>query len=790
MLAVMISVVCLVSPALAIPEFKDTVEKYPNGVYTDYWTASGSSEWVISVIQYPTAYPSSHSLRAYARLDKEYGIKSLTTNDFVYENYVSFNVRNRYANRVTLSFAMSLVDGAGNIVATKEFTHSGTSIGQTVFEIVSVGEDVYLYQDGVSLGPINNALYSSNEQYKLQFGFRGNTGLSSTTCYVIIDDISTESCVGINPSWNEFQSTLECSYRIQGLAQHPDHDYTISLVSLTAANAGIINTTTLSNSTYANFITWSIPTLLGENYGLYMVELNMDSTQLDYDIFVYSLSTDPIEYPDALFTAISNVNMNIYDGGMNGGLKYAGTPAYIMTDTGGGLYNVSYSLVNTPYAFTATISSLYGNEYVNATPVTFSSLSNYYSVSLDGSSIGTTDGMTYDYNITDWSNYTIHIFSFTPDLTKPGVYGYVRDLSTNDGIHGAVVTIANDTTSGTLSTDENGYYYYTSGIAVNETYTVSAARSGYTKSDSYSFTTSPSLTSRKDIYLDPIASDGSGIYYSPHYVRFIVTDKYLFERYYGANVTISGTNVTTTMQTTGTDGACGFQMMENIRYAINTVYGSINQTDYIFPTENSYFIVLDATGTSLLPDSQFYEICNITIVKSEVNSSHATITATYNDTGTGTNSVYFELGQTYSNNNTLNVMETSSVGAGNMTYVFTVQDYVGEDYIIKAVIDHDSFGDVEKHYGINFPGSALPFTGNMMVALVVLIFFVVAMQWGKADAHMGAVLICGLGWWFYYLDIFESMGDATNVVIGVGLGLATVYAVLSMINKKRDEGGI
>jgi len=255
-------------------------------------------------------------------------------------------------------------------------------------------------------------------------------------------------------------------------------------------------------------------------------------------------------------------------------------------------------------------------------------------------------------------------------------------------------------------------------------------------------------------------------------------------------VTISGTNVTTTTQTTGTDGACSFQMTESTRYAVNTMYGSINQTDYITPTENSYYIILDATGTSLLPTSQFYEVCNITITKNEVNSSHATITATYNDTGTGTNSVYFVLGQTHENNNTLNVMETSSVGAGNMTYVFTVQDYVGEDYIVKAIIDHDRFGDVEKYYGINFPGSALPFTGNMMVALVVLIFFVVAMQWGKADAHTGAVLICGLGWWFYYLDIFDSLGTATNAVIGVGLGLATVYAVLSMINKKRDEGGI
>jgi hypothetical protein len=395
---------------------------------------------------------------------------------------------------------------------------------------------------------------------------------------------------------------------------------------------------------------------------------------------------------------------------------------------------------------------------------------------------------TWSYEITDWTNITNHIFSFSPDLTVPGVYGYVKDVSTQAAIQSATVTVVGPNSTQYVYTDENGFYYLTNGMELNEQYTVSAAKSGYTQGVSFTVSTTAGATTRKDLLLDALAST-DGVYYANHYVRFVVTDKYLYERY-DASVTISGTDVATETQQTGSDGACGFEMTENIRYAVNTVYGSINQTDYIFPTESSYYIVLDVAGTSLLPASQFYEVCNITIAKNEVNSSHATITATYTDTGSGTNSVYFVLGQTYENNNTLNEMETSSVGAGNMTYVFTVRDYVGEDYVIKAVIDHDSFGAIEKYYGINFPGSALPFTGNMMVVLVVVVFFVVAMQWGKADAHTGAVLICGLGWWFYYLDIFERLGSATNTMIGVGLGLATVYAILGMINKKRDEGGI
>lgn len=889
----------------------DDVERYPTGSYTNYWTytsTSASEYYSASVIADPTL-AENHVLKirvlARAMYPASGTAAALTSNSNVTFNinYISFIMDTCYYSGGNIKLRYLKPDGTQIF----EWAPSSTWESGHKYEFIKSGDTtIQIYEDGVFV----TSVYTSvpwEDNVRIQFYIFANSG----EAYAYIDDITDTSMIGTPPRITESVDNFVYTWSAQLMRSYLDSDYTVSLYSLTnSENSGLVRTWNIpegDNASTSEYGYVSIPrhSIIGNNFGLYLLEMTRDGEILADTYFMYDSLSNPIGYPETLFMGTADVSADIRDTANNGGLIRPGGSVYLYAEDGEGTgkYPVSFELKNTPYNFRAEFKSVYGNELINSSTVTFKSLTNNYFVSVDGKSLspskaaGTltfsgnvTDGETvtvgsdvyefessggvagsniqvnigenvsvsasnlaakinangteavsasselavvtitaddfgstgnniattetcanaefeavklsggddgstvtsdtWSYELTDWTNYTSHVFQFSPDLTQPGVYGYVKDLSTEQPLHGAKVTISNDTSSQIVTTDETGFYYLTEGMAINSAYTISAARSGYLATDKFAISTKASATSRKDLYMDPVASDGSGIYYSPHYVRFVVTDKYLFERYSGANVTISGTNATTTTQMTGADGVCGFLMTESTRYAINTVYGSINQTDYITPTENSYFIILDAVGASLLPTSQFYETCNITITKNEVNSSHATITATYSDTGTGTNSVYFVLGQTYSNNNTLNVMETSNVGTGNMTYTFTVQDYVGEDYVIKAVVNHDSFGYVEKYYGINFPGSALPFKGNMIIALVVLVFFVVAMQWGKADAHMGAVLICGLGWWFYYLDIFEKLGSATNTVIGVGLGLATVYAVLSMINKKRDEGGI
>lgn len=795
--------------------FEDTVERYPTGAYTDYWTYSSSYDKspyaTHSLAKGVTSHPfvsnnnvlyMQSTVGWYNYINpKCFTYQSLTSKYNIDDSYFSFIVVDNSSipdrTPYNLSYHNDLV--VTYLRPTDDYVLCDVRIIMSPghkYEIIKSGDNkVSLYDNGVKKSDINyNTAYTDGVvKPKITYEWGSDDVDATTTGYVYIDDISTSSCIGIPTLTNEGVNDFSFTWSSQLMRSYSDQ-HKISLYSLSNPNnAGLIKTWDLENSPEFGEISDDRGDVLGSNFGLYMLEMSRGSDILTDQYFYYDQLSNPNGFPELLFLGESSVKTEIRDDNYNGGEIAGGGSVYLYPKIKeDAAYNFTYNILEAPYKIQTELTTVYNNTPINSTTIYYTGLSNQnYIISVDGADTGSTNGAdTFSHTFTDWGTEKNHTISFAPDYSIAGVWGEVKNSETQQGIKSATVSVSDENFSKTLYTDDNGLFYLTTGMEPGKTYTITVSKTGYTTPPSQTTITVDGSTTRQDFYMDKIPGvDGEGIYYSPHNVRFVVTDRYLFERY-DANVTISGENVTTETQRTGTDGVCVFKMTENTRYEIVTEYNGMKQTDYISPIEYSYYIILDATGTSLLPTSQFYETCSITITKNEVNSSHATITTTYSDTGTGTNSVYFVLGQTYENNNTLNVMETSNVGTGNMTYTFTVQDYVGEDYVIKVVVNHDSFGDVEKYYGINFPGSALPFKGNMIIALVVLVFFVVAMQWGKADAHMGAVLICGLGWWFYYLDIFEKLGSATNTVIGVGLGLATVYAVLSMINKKRDEGGI
>lgn len=661
-------------------------------------------------------------------------------------------------------------------------------------EIVFSSSTVDLFRNGELIQSVVNPGIAQSDTVRLTFGVTAG-GYFQKSMY--IDDITTSSMIGISKLCYESKTNITFTWSSQLMRSYQTQQR-IDLYSLTNPNnAGIVKTWNIpqeddSTTSEHGYISFSRSEVIGDNFGLYLLEMSRGSDVLTDQYFYFDQLANPTGYPEILFIGESSVKTEIRDENHNGGEIQGGGAVYLYPKIKeDAAYNFTYNILEAPYKIKTELTTVYNNTPINSTTINFSGLSNQnYKISVDGADTGSTNGTdTFSHTFSDWSTEKNHIISFAPDYTIAGVWGEVKNSETQQGIKSATVSISGANFSKTLYTDDNGLYYLTKGMEPGKTYTITVSKTGYTTPPSQTAITADGSTTRQDFYMDKIPGvDGEGIYYSPHNVRFVVTDRYLFERY-DANVTISGENVTTETQRTGTDGVCVFKMSENTRYEIVTEYNGMKQTDYISPIEYSYYIILDATKTSLLPTSQFYEMCNITITKNELNSSHAEIAVSYSDNGSDTNSVYFTLGKT-DGNNTMSAIETSPTGNGNMTYTFVVHDYTGEDYVVKVNVDHNKFGNVEKQYGVNFPGSKLPFTGNAIIALCVLIFFVVAMQWGKADAHMGAVLICGLGWWFYYLDIFRKLGDGTNAVIGTGLGLATVYAILSMINRKRDEGGI
>lgn len=792
--------------------FEDTVERYPSGECTDYWTTSSSrtdtrphhpdSYHSMSIHQAPDPRGISNTVLKLTETLYDWGYhtatgKARTTDADISPNYIAFNLISYTPGS---GFYVTIYK-SGTTEALIEFSSTDPTI-DAKYELIKSGSYYNVYQNGALVSSITSTAPDYTGNVDIEFSLSVLMSVPYQTPVKVssvayIDDITDGSCIGIPKIINEAMDNFTYTWSSQLMRSYTSPQ-TISLYSLSnPANAGLIKTWNIphdddpASSEFGHF-SLSRADTLGSSFGLYLLEMTRGEDILTDQYFYYDQLSSPNGYPELLFLGESSVKTEIRDDNNNGGEIQGGGSVYLYPEIReDATYNFTYNILEAPYKIKTELTTVYNNTAINSTTIHYTGLSNQnYKISVDGADAGSTNGAdTFSHTFTDWGTEKNHIISFAPDYTIAGVCGEVKNSETQQGIKSATVSISGANFSKTLYTDDNGLFYLTKGMEPGKTYTITVSKTGYTTPPSQTAITVDGSTTRQDFYMDKIPGvDGEGIYYSPHNVRFVVTDRYLFERY-DANVTISGENVTTETQRTGTDGVCVFKMTENTRYEIVTEYNGMKQTDYISPIEYSYYIILDATKTSLLPTSQFYEMCNITITKNELNSSHAEIAASYSDTGSDTQSVYFTLGKT-DGNNTMNALETSPTGNGNMTYTFVVQDYIGEDYVVKVNVDHNKFGNVEKQYGVNFPGSKLPFTGNAIIALCVLIFFVVAMQWGKADAHMGAVLICGLGWWFYYLDIFRKLGDGTNAVIGTGLGLATVYAILSMINRKRDEGGI
>ncbi len=390
----------------------------------------------------------------------------------------------------------------------------------------------------------------------------------------------------------------------------------------------------------------------------------------------------------------------------------------------------------------------------------------------------------------EWSEtFTFSITVTPPSIPGNNIYGVVYE-STASGykeIGNAIVTISNDTYYDSLVTASTGYYFF-DGLANNTTYYIVATKDGYENSQIIPVTTKINESINKDIILQLI--EGQGQYYENHYVRFIVTDTSL-SRTYAANIKIFEGDSTTSKydKDVGADGAASFLLDQQLRYRIETTYDSQTQIDYITPSETEYYIFLEwiDEGTSFLPAKQFYQDVNITITK---NDDTGQVSIYYNDSLLETNSLKFQIGQV-NNNGTFILIDESAefLSTDIKSHVFTVTDYVGEDYQVRVIIDHDSFGKITKTYGVSFPGSNLPF-GRGVAYLCVFILMITGMQFSANDCNSGAILICGLASLMWYMDIFNVFGAGINTLMGVGLGMAVIYSILKYINDKRMTEGL
>lgn len=384
---------------------------------------------------------------------------------------------------------------------------------------------------------------------------------------------------------------------------------------------------------------------------------------------------------------------------------------------------------------------------------------------LDGS------GNTLD---TATSTFTI---SQTIDLGSTSVAGNIYEIisGVNTPISNVKVTLYNDTVSYDYITSSNGYYQFT-GLANSTTYNMVAVKNGYEDSTLNVFTSVNGSTVTKNILMQ---KEQAPNYIMPHYVRFTVRSL-LGGVYEGVLVTVYEGNSATPLftQTTGSDGAVGFELSENIRYRL-TLYSesdNINTVYQVTPTKSEYNIYVSLTGSSHQTDAGLIlygmhidgNQLNVTWQDTSGLTSLVEVTIKNRD-----DSIAYYLNSTDSEGFLLQDVNTTE----NLTYIVELKIQTAgldETFIRTHILTFES--GVRPAFNLGFSAS----WQSAFLASLSLIFL--AVIFGSGNAHVGAILV-SLGGLFH---IFVTGWIPASVLTVAMAFIAVIVSVVFYMRKGED----
>jgi hypothetical protein len=719
--------------------FQDDVESYSS--YATYYTTSNL--WAASVVNDPLGIPdnsvlamrSSNTIAGYLvpsyTLDPSYF-------SFIFHGASDAGGLCIQIRRPTDSAVMATIT---DIVTTTTHSNDFNKI-----EVLEVEDTFTVYVDGVYLKSAYNAYPTWEGEVKFCPGWRRISPASSSYGYV--DDLTDSSVIGTATTHSEAEENFTFTWSAQLLRSY-ETQYTISMYSLSNPdNAGKviewdIPQDSLSSAVEHGYISFNRASTLGPNFGLYLFEISRGSVILTDVYVMYSSLASPQNLPEILLLAESDVSAEIRDDSNNGGEIAGGGSVYLYpAEITGGVYNVSYNILETPYSIQAELTKIYNTTDLDGTNLLFSGLSsmNYY-VSVDGTAINGTNGSdTWNYTVI-WDTLESHIVTFAPDYTLPGVYGYIKNSETQAALKSSTVSISNGSFTKYLFTDNNGMYYLTKEMSTGS-YNVTASKSGYTSSVPYQVTTQNGSTTRQDIWLDPI--EGAGVYYAAHDVTFTVLE-YWYSSVGLQDVTYTvydDENETVKTGITGTKGTFSVKDMDQgIKYTIVLTYNGNTYTEYIEPGLTEYNLVLNKEG----------------IVHEYYNNW---LTLTYAETP-GNVSVIYDSNKTITeasltvtaSNGTIVQAETLNTTSGTFTFSFT-----DGDYTLQFNIEASDGSTASQVWTISYPSQVTLFPASYPTWLkntlfvAIIIIFLLAFGKSKNDIACGAVaVLTSLGYYFQWL---------------------------------------
>ena len=746
--------------------FEDSCERYPSGAYTDYWdytltgagtSWSGSAE-LAPYVEIPTTAIKITAMGSGSSLSSTWGVgySSIMLNESVSPEYFSFIFLDGYdglysqysysinANLAGLYIQVYEDDGATQLASYQTLT----TTDNVKYEVIKSGSYFDIYANGVLISSLVNSApgYSGDVKYKVMVAAVGarNTPITRS---IYVDDFSTGSIIGIPEVINDGSTNLVFTWSSQ-LMRNYETQHEISLYSLTAGNAGLISNWDIpesdnSSSSEYGYFTMNRNTLLGENFGLYLLEITRGSLVVYDQYFYHDQLADPIGYPELLFSGGADVEADIRDQNYNGGIISSGGSVYLYpTVTEDGIYNFSYNILEISSSFDASLTKMYNNTPLNETNINFTGLAgqNYY-ISLNGEDIGGTNSSNTWNTSLSWDSVNTNILSFNPDYTLPGAWGYVKNSETQNPLKSATVTISNGSKTFYLYTDSNGQYYKTVDMGVGS-YNISAAKSGYTSSVPYTVTTQNGSTTRQDLFLDPVS--GSGVYYAAHDVTFTVLE-YWYSSVGLPEVTYTvydDENETVKTGLTGTKGTFSVKdMNQGIKYTIVLTYNGTTYTEYIEPGLTEYNLVLNKEGI-------IHEYYNnwLTLTYAETTNN---VTVLYDSNKTITEA---SLTVTASNGT---IVQSDTLNTTSGTFVFNFTD---GDYILQFDIEASDGSTASQAWSISsppevtlFPASYPTWLKNTLFVAIIIIFLL-AFGKSKNDIACGAVaVLTSLGYYFEWL---------------------------------------
>jgi len=422
------------------------------------------------------------------------------------------------------------------------------------------------------------------------------------------------------------------------------------------------------------------------------------------------------------------------------------------------IYNATWSDTNTSsttgfYIFEELTN---GSYTVNATKTDYQNSDEY--------SVDTNNGSWLAQNILMYG-----IYDLTIRAQDSATDGYITSFSVDY--------------NGVISTTTNGSILYsdlTYGL-----YTFSISSTGY-----YSVSEDILVDSTKTETIQLTQTDS--IYYTPHYVKFIVWG--VSGYYSGVAVSVYEYGDTTTKYTgvTGSDGSVTFKLYETQRYTITFVDASqgINREMDVYPADTEYLIFISSTGSWTTFDEPIHDVIGIEVSTEIINSTHAYVNVSYTDSMSETTAATVYLNQSNSSDPYNQTVIDSQGGlTNNWIHSFIVEDYEGEGYYIHVVATHTTYGTIDQTYAVQFD-SDIGFPGipdKVWLYISILVMMFTAGMFTASTAQEGAMIICIEGWAFLLFGWFDSIDH--NGAIMAGLGFATVVAIISLINKFNKREG-